>query len=354
MKPPAHDFAYQVLLLQAADDGRGPVLFGESLKRAREAVLPFLVGPKFPSVYLEHPLIGSPFLDVTVLYDQLEPKTRIASELAEGSDAMLDWFASVCGSNPGICCGFELDTKDPRVPRAAVHFQPRSHIELVPGFFEAIGEPERSELYLGLAARMPKAWQLSFFGAFRGRPGSPLRVCGYLDTHEVRACAEDPSRLAKRFDEIGFCAYDGPMLEQARALMSAAPSSIDFQFDAYPDGSLGSVFAIDARFGIDQPETVRASFSSGAGARLMGLLEGWGAADARWKLGAQASFARAIPVEPEDGSLARFAFTLMPMWVKARWSDGVLQPSKLYLHASAGMGGQNAESAVPTDSAAVP
>ena len=51
--------AYQVLLLQAADEGRGPALFGESLGRAREAVLPFLVGEHFPIVYLEHPSSAS-------------------------------------------------------------------------------------------------------------------------------------------------------------------------------------------------------------------------------------------------------------------------------------------------------
>lgn len=55
MRIPSYADAYQVLLLQAADEGRGPALFGESLGRAREVVLPFLVGGHFPSVYLEHP-----------------------------------------------------------------------------------------------------------------------------------------------------------------------------------------------------------------------------------------------------------------------------------------------------------
>ena len=36
-----------------------------------------------------------------------------------------------------------------------------------------------------------------------------------------------------------------------------------------------------------------------------------------------------------DGSTGRYAFTLMPQWVKARWTAGVLQPSKLYHFANA-------------------
>ena len=337
MRLPPHPDAYQVLLLQAADEGRGPALFGDSYARAREAVLPFIVGKEFPSVYLEYPLMGNPFLDVTVLYGKLEPKTRIASDMTVGMDALLDWFAEACGTYDDICCGFEVDTKDPRLPKAAVHFQPRSHVELVEPFCEAVGEPKRARLYLDLAARMPEEWSLSFFGMFRGRPGSPLRVCGYLSSDEIAACAADSHHLAGRFDAIGFSAYDDAMLAQVSALMAVAPELADFQFDIYPDGKLGDVFAIDVQFGIEQPEAVQSSFADGAGARVMDLLEELGAADSRWKLGAQAAFARALPVELDDGETGRYAFTLMPQWVKARWANRELQPAKLYLLAHAGL-----------------
>lgn len=82
---------------------------------------------------------------------------------------------------------------------------------------------------------------------------------------------------------------------------------------------------------------MRAKFSEGAGAQAMGLLQGWGAADDRWRLAAEAAFARAIPVELDDGETGSFAFTLMPKLAKARWTDGVLQPSKLYHYAYAGL-----------------
>ena len=365
MRMPSQADAYQVLLLQAADDGRGPVLFGECLGRAREVVRPFFVSEKFPSVYLEHPLAGRPFLDVTLLYSELAQGARVASGMAAGTGAMLDWFAGIydaysdgdadgrsggdadghaderverhAGKHAGICCGFEIDVKDASLPAAAVHFQPRSHTELVGPFCAAVGEPQRAGLYLSQAARMPQGWPLSFFGMFRGRPGSPLRVCGYLGADEVCACAEDARLLAARFDEIGFSAYDDAMLAQVAQLMGVTSKAVDFQFDIYPDGRLGDVFAIDVQFGIEQPEAVRASFADGRGARVMGLLEQWGAADERWRLAAQAAFARALPVQLDDGTIRRYAFTLMPQWAKARWSAGVLQPSKLYHLAHAGL-----------------
>ena len=337
MKALSNADAFQVLLLQAADKGRGTRLFGESQVQARDLVPPFLIGGCFPDVYLEHPLAGDPFLDVTILYGDLKPGLRVASPAAEGYGEILDWYLAMREFYPEISCGFELDTREAELPTAAVHFQPRSHDELALDFCGAIGEPERGRLYVRRARGMPDGWPLSFFGLFRGRPDSPLRVCGYLDWDEHRACAADPAHLARAFDKIGFAAYDEAMLSQVSALMAAAPKTVDFQFDLYPDGSLGETFAIDIQFGIEQPAAVAETFSRGAGARVMGLLERWGAADDRWRLAADMAFARALPVELDGGGYGRFALTLMPQWAKARWVAGALQPSKLYHLAHAGL-----------------
>ena len=335
MKTLSHENAYQVLLLQLGDEGRDKVLLGDSAARARVAALPFLVGEEFPNVYLEFPLIGDPFLDVTMLYSNLAPGTRVESEAAADTEALFDWFATIDAKEKNMSFGFELDTHEPELPRAAIHFQPRAHREFVEPFFRAVGEPERAHLYLDLAARMPAGWDLSFFGMFRGRKDSPLRVCGYLSGDSQDSCAADPKKLQEVFDEIGFTAYDDTMLAQASALMAVRKNNCDFQFDVYPDGSLGDIFAIDAQFQIEQPQAVRDSFDNGVASRLFGLLEKWGAADSRWRLAAGSAFARALPIELEDGSAARFSFALMPQWTKARWHNKVLQPSKLYCLANA-------------------
>ena len=155
MRAPSNATALEVLLLQAADDGRGARLFGPSLERARVACRPFMAVEEFPDVYLEFPLAGDPFLDITLLYGELGPGTRIDSPAAAGSEPMLDWCAGVQRDYDDVCCGFELDTKNEQLPAAAVHFQPRAHLELVAPFCEAIGEPERARLYLDLNDRMP-------------------------------------------------------------------------------------------------------------------------------------------------------------------------------------------------------
>lgn len=337
MKPLSHADAFEVLCLQAADEGRGEVLFGDGLNRARKLLRPFMVGEKFPSVYLEFPLAGEPFLDVTVLYSELEEGVRIESKAAVGTGEMLDWFARAQRNCSNISCGFEVDTERDEGTAAAIHFQPRGHYDLVEPYCEVVGEPHCAELYLDLAKRMPRGWGLSFFGMFRGRPGSPLRVCGYLDDDQKARCQEDTRYLVSVFSQIGFGAYDDAMLAQVSRLMAVAPGALDFQFDIYPNGQLGNVFSIDAQFEIERPELVQASFADGRGARVMTLLEQWGIVDERWKLGAQAAFARAIPVELEDGTAGRYSLVLMPQWVKVRWRNGVLQPAKLYHWGHAGV-----------------
>ena len=334
--PPSFATAFEALCLQAAGNGREAVFFGDCLGRVRKEAAPFLVGEKFPSIYLEFPLLGDPFLDVTLLYNKIAPGTRIDSPAAAGAEDMLDWFAGICDGYDDIACGFELDTSKDVLPVGAVHFQPRSHTELVEPFCAAVGEPERAALYLDLYKRMPDGWKPSFFGMFRGRPGSPLRVCGYLGGVKA-ACAEHPRRMVEVFDHIGFTAYDGAMIERMAELMQASPKSLDYQIDIYPDGSLGSIFALDIQFELETTEAVHESLDGGPGGRALELLESWGIADERWRLISDSAFARSIPVAQADGTEGRYSFVLMPGWAKVRWVNGVLQPSKFYYFAHAGI-----------------
>ncbi len=336
MREPSFEDALRVLLLQAGDEGRSKVLFGESITRAADETAPFMIGDEFPNVYMECPLLGDPFLDITVLYSQLEPGMHVEHPAAAGTEGMLAWFSETCEDNSHLCCGYELDIKEPELPAAAIHFQPRLATEYVRPFCQAVGEPDRADLYLNMADRMPDGWPLQFFGMFRGRPGSPLRVCGYMDRDEQAVCAEDTKHLARAFDQIGFSSYEESMLAEVSCFLAAAPGTVDFQFDVFPDGSLSDIFAIDLQFEIEQPEAVQESFESGAASRIMHLYEEKGIADKRWQRIPEAAFARAVNMNKPDGTVGRYSFLLMPQWSKTRWRNCVLQPAKMYFFASAG------------------
>ncbi|MBQ3373944.1 MAG: hypothetical protein IJG40_12535 [Oscillospiraceae bacterium] len=335
MKTPSNAMACRALFLQAAGEGRGPILFGEDGERACERVLPFLEGTSFPALYLEFPLKGAPFLDVTVLYGGIPEGLRFTHPAAAGTERMLDWYAGVQKKYIDVCFGFELEMKKPSGSAASVHFQSHSDTELAGPFCEALGDPEAGRRYMEKASRMPEYWQLAYFGLFRGRPGAPLRICGYIPIEEQKRCAEDPAHLAAVFGQIGFVAFDQKMLSQISELLSVVHGIVDFQFDLLPDGTLGETFSFDICFRMQKTEDVLTCFREGHAARLMTLLESWGIADSRWKEAVGMTFTRVIPVEDERGNKACFAMVLTPNWVKIRWRNGVLQPSKMYCEGKA-------------------
>lgn len=332
----SNSLALQMLLFQAASGGRGELLFGESLESVKK-ILPDFVKPvdlnHFPDLYLEFPLLGKPFLDVTVLYSNIPENMRIDSPLAEGTEQMLVWLAQMKHKYPDICGGFEIDTKHPPQITAAVGFQPREHTELVMKFCEIAGEPQYGRLYEKMAGRMPADQKPSYFGMFKGRPGSPLRIGGYMNQQQAAACSEDPDVLIHFFAAAGFTAFDDSMIREICSVLSVSPGSVEFQFDVFPDDTMGDNFAIATSFAIQQKDAVLAAFydREGSGAKYTDLLQKWGAADERWKKGLEAVFARALALR--DGAVT---FSIFPQWIKVRWSDKRLQPAKMYLLAKAG------------------
>ena len=336
MKFPSHTQAFEALLFKAADAGRDAALFGGAAHRARDAALPFLIGERLPEIYLEFPLAGEPFLDVTLLYGELEDDARIDSALAGGCEDVLSFYARERAKDASIDFGFEIDCAGPTPSAAGIHFQPRGRTDLVAPFCEAAGSPEKAALYLAQNERMPQGWKLSYFGMFRGRDDSPLRACGYLGGKELRACAQDPDRLARALGQAGFPAFDGAMLAQAACVLGHAPAEAEFQLDVLADGSLGDMFAIGVRFDQLPSTEVRRSFANGASAALMAQLREWGIADGRAAHVADMAFTRGVNVRRDDGSSVPFGFSLVPGWLKVRWCGGVLQSAKMYMEASAG------------------
>lgn len=283
----------------------------DDLLRVRKAVTPFLVGSRFPEIYLEFPLADSPFLDATVLYNRLNGQEVISSPLAKGCEKMPACFSDLQKEHSRICCGFEIDTDRPDAA-AAVHFEPYEHTECVPAFCESIGVDAYGRLYLKMAERMKNMWPLSFFGMFRGRSDAPLRVCGYLATKDHRAAYS----VENAFETAGFFAYDDKMLEDIKTVICSASSGLDYQMDVYPDGTTGDTFSLDVAL-------------SGNDDMTMSLLRKWNIADKRLDMISEMKSSFAIPVVNEKGTTA-YIMIIDPSWVKFRWRNKVLQNAKCY------------------------
>ena len=234
-----------------------------------------------------------------------------------------------------MSCGIELDTASGETERAGVYLQQRTRHELVAPFLESVDESARTKSYLDALARMPEGWPPAYVGLFPGRPGTPLRIGGYLGRDELCHCAEDPAHLAECFRQAGFSAFDANMLRRCCEFMELAPSA-DFQFDIMPDGSLGDTFGLSLSFNETRPRQARECMESGYGGAIMELLQGWGLADDRWKLIAGTAFARHVGYEREDGTEGRFALAIRFNYAKVKFTACEPRPAKFYLTCTAG------------------
>ena len=317
-----NELTTSMIFLQAADNGRKEILFGDSFDRAHEASLPLVKGMPAPSLYLEFPLLGEPFLDVTVLYGDIPEGAVIDSPYVPDTAGMLDWCRKTREHQKEFNIGFEIDTKNPDKAMSSIHLQFQTHDDLVMPFCEAIGEEQYGRLCMDVQKRMPEDWSLAAFGLFRGRPGIPFRVAGYMSDSEKIKCAGSADHLAGVLGKIGFTAHDDKMLSEVMELLKIAPRSVDYQFDVYPDGSIGDSLMIDIAIGGENGSQSRQSFENGRNAEIMHFLEGWNIVDDRWKLCGEMAFAKFLPTGQ--------AVVLLPQWVKVRWKNRKLQPAKMY------------------------
>lgn len=330
MKRPTQMQAFDALYTIAAGDGREDALFGDSIELALPAYERTLIGSGHPHAYLEFPLLGNPCFDLLSVHGYVEPGSKFAPGAGYGYQRMLDWFQGVCTPDSSVSCGIEIDTSCGQTDRAGVYLQQRTRHELVEPFLESVGEPGRAPAYHDVLRRMPEGWPPAYVGLFPGRAGTPMRIGGYMKRAELDRCKDDPAHLGEMFRQIGFEAFDAPMLDRCSEFMRQAPS-VDFQFDIMPDGSLGDTFGLSLSFNETKPRQARECMESGYGAALMNVLQGWGLADDRWKLISGAAFGRHIGYEKEDGTIGRFALCIKFNYAKVKFKGCVPQPAKFYL-----------------------
>lgn len=334
MERPTQMLAFDAMYGLASRDGRGQALFGKSYALARDVYERSLIGSGYPSAYLEFPLLGEPCFDILTVHASVGANDRFAPGAGFGYQRMFDWFVGV-HQRGDISCGIELDTSVGETDRAGVYLQFRREVGLVDPFLESVGERGRAASYHAVLDRMPDGWPPAYVGLFPGRVGAPLRIGGYLSHRVQSAIAADPALLARHFDAIGFAAYDEPMLARCAEFLALVPSA-DFQFDIMPDGSLGDVFGLSLSFNEARPRAAHDCMESGYGAAICRALESWGLADDRWRLIADAAFARHVPFVREDGASARFALCCLFNYAKVKFAATVPQPAKFYLRLTAG------------------
>ncbi len=329
MRKPTQMEAFDMLYMIVKGDGREESLLGKDAEMVREAYAKTLIGDEYPGICFEFPLLGKCGLDFLAIYGEMEKDLVFEEGCGYGYQDMFRWFSRLPHGNP-CSIGLELDISSDNSDKAGVYLQHRGKHELVEPFLATIHEEERLASCQAIMQKMPEGMDVAYLGLFPGRQGTPLRIGGYMDWTLFKEIAMDPDVLGKKFQQIGFEAYDASMLKTCSSYMKHVPG-IDFQFDIMPDGKLGDTFGLSLSFNKVSPRRSRECMEAGYGAALMQALVQDGLADDRYHKVADATFAKAVPFAKEDGSFGLFALAVRMNYAKVKFKNAKAQPAKFYL-----------------------
>ena len=319
---------FDLLLRLAAADGRGEALFGDAAGAVRPVYEKMLIGDHSPVAVLEFPLLGTPCLDLTVIYNRIERGAKFKEGRGYGYQPVFDWFSTLPVAR-GRLLGMSMDLGRGESSIAGVAFQETECPELHAGFFSVLGEEARVPAFLSLQNRMPPDMAVAYCGLFPGRPGLPMRAGGYFSGAAREAVISRPSELAARFGQIGFTAWDDPLTRICSGLMRLAPGA-DYQFDLGADGRLTETFSLGLSFGEIHARETKEQLENGPGGVLFGVLQRLGLADDRWKRIAGAARWQTLPAVDESGIIVPLTLAIKLNYVKVKFVCGIPQPAKCY------------------------
>ena len=325
--------AYELMersLRRAFTGGAVEGLFGSGPERAVSAYRRLLAPGSNHIVFLEFPLHGTASYDVFVgaIGDGVAPQGRLPEENPPVARAAYAW-AGGWGRGSTLGIHFELDADGPGSSHVGMHLGHMGDLAAMADFFQVIGEGWRAKQYLAVAERLPRGWSPSYAGAFTGRPGTPTRLELYLSPEESARVARDPGYLGSCLDQVGFRAHDGQMIADASAIVRVRCLN-SLQLDILGDGTLKDTISVTSSCERTTRDFGRLFQDGGLVARLCGLYERMGVADARWRLIEQTLFAdkRVVAV----GDERRWARAVSrPIGGKAKWVGARPQPAKFYL-----------------------
>lgn len=320
---------YDMIYALAARDGRDAALFGTCAPLAHEAFTRSLSGDGFPELWFELPFAGDPWFDLHALVtpDQLDPTTPFAPETCGNCPGAFEWFASQGQNARQLALSWDVSAGDIENPAVQL-LTGTGDVKVTCAFLAAAGREDAAGAFRAFSSRLPEGWCACYAGMFPRRTTPFLRVECIPERHLQDAYAENAALLEAHLRQAGFTALGDTVVPRTQAL-ARTPFQLEFQFDIAADGSLDDTLGVSVRFGAPSDEDASRRFDpNGEAGALMRQVEGWGLADTRWRLLADATYATRATLGAESAVLYCY-----PAFLKLRWKNGEPHDAKAYLMA---------------------
>ncbi|SEH33077.1 hypothetical protein [Selenomonas sp. KH1T6] len=328
---------FDMIYRRMSAEGRQAELFGIAPERLSEAVKKALLRCSYiPTFYLEIPLQGEPYCDVTTLYDgSLLPGVSFGPGRGYGLQKTFDWWTEKPRAE-GCSCGIEVDVSRGDTEQAAAMLGYRQNAEYVEPFLHTLGAEERLADCLSFHEKMPKVWRTYYLGLFAHRPEAPLRLAVALTEEARETIHAEPERLAEQLWQVGFTAFHGEMLKQCAAYILPEIYT-ELQFDLYPGGRMGDTLGIISFLqGLDILAK-EAYMRTDGGAALLEKMEREGLTDGRWHHLAGCAVSKGRRRKLAEGGSQLLGLAAGVHSLKLKYRGGSLQSTKCYLELKAKM-----------------
>ena len=322
---------YNIIYALTAKDGRESVLFGDCSPYAREAFARSLAGRGFPELWFEIPLAGDPWFDLHALTscEDVDSGMAFSDEVCGGLPEAFAWFAAQGDDVRQLALSWDTGSGDCSSPAVQL-LVPGSDTRVTCGFLEAAGRSDAMSAYCAFRERLPEGWFACYAGVFPARPGHNLRVECIPDRDLQQAYADDGDLLAADFRRVGLQDLGDTLVSRCREL-ARTPFQLEFQFDVDKQGCAGATVGASLRFASPPGDDSWHAFDpEGEAGTLMRRVEEWGLADDRWRLLADATFAKRVA----RGGQSKLLYCY-PAFVKLRWRNARPLDAKAYLIAGA-------------------
>lgn len=308
-------------------------VLGNSREALRTAYAGSLIGGMAPHFWLEIPLRGEPHSDLHVSYDhaELRPGARFAPGAGFGYQGLFDWFVVAGKPHTGIDLTFDLDASGVRAVGAYASFRNNCEADLT-GFCAALGRPQDVPRCRLAAEAFPEGWRLWYASPFLGREGIPVRAAAFASADLKSRFASDPALMREHLLRMGIATVPDDLCVLVSGL-SKLPLLLELRITVDGHGAMRD--RCDVSFyltqGMMSGADVRRSFApDGVGARAMGLFDGLGGTDGRWRDVVDGSFARRGPFVRDDGSRQALTGVCSPCCFMLPWEKGEPLAAKAY------------------------
>lgn len=314
-------------------NGKESLLFGNNYRElCIKAINCTLIKDSYFGLFSEFPLIGEPFLDLSVYSTPKEITLPIYFTDGQGFGykELYEYQHRLGYHNLGF--EFDLSKGQPFHPHVVIF--PTDELlydkEYLENCFNLMGINDRTGFLFNKIDKAIPGWKFAYFGGYNGRKDCPTRIVFRICGEQMSAYKSNMKRLFNDLKAFGYLYISDTMLLPLNILFKYT-NNCKISFDLLPDGTLGSTMGFE--YGVTlkkHSDFLPNAFWQTDNAQFLQEIEESNLIDNRWRDVVPTAFAVKSSYVDDNQKLVEVIQNHAIHTVKFRWREGEFLAPKMY------------------------